>query len=117
TTENGRATLKRFSATNGKVDSVTAGNQDVGSYTANSDASKIVALISTATNIGDLFVIDAPLPASRVPLPRQITRVNEALFSTLDLSAPEEFTYNSFDGKRVQGWILKPPRFDASKKY
>jgi dipeptidyl aminopeptidase/acylaminoacyl peptidase len=48
---------------------------------------------------------------------RQITRVNDALFSTLDLSAPEEFWYKSFDGKDIQGWILKPPGFNASKKY
>src|SRR5439155_1097038 len=65
----------------------------------------------------DLYVMDAAPPASRLPPPRQITRVNEGLFTTLDLTAPEEFWYNSFDGKRVQGWVLKPPRFNASKKY
>jgi dipeptidyl aminopeptidase/acylaminoacyl peptidase len=117
TSDNGRANLKRFSVADGRIDSVTTGNQEIVAYTANSDASKIVALISTPMNIGDLFVIDASRPSSPVPLPRQITRVNEGLFSTLDLTAPEEFWYNSFDGKRVQGWILKPPRFDASKKY
>src|SRR5205814_183015 len=114
TTENGRANLKRFSIADGKVDSVTAGNQDVVSYTASADGSRIVTLVSTPVNIGDLFVIDAKAPRAA---PRQITRVNEGLFSTLDLTAPEEFSYNSFDGKRIQGWILKPPRFDASKKY
>ncbi len=114
TTENGRANLKRFSATDGKVDSVTTGNHDVVSYTANSDASKIVALISTPMNIGDLFVIS---PLAPRPSPLQITRVNEPLLSTLDLTAPEEFWYNSFDGKRIQGWILRPPGFSASKKY
>jgi dipeptidyl aminopeptidase/acylaminoacyl peptidase len=114
TTENGRANLKRFSVTDGKVDSVTVGKQDVEAYTASADGSKIVALISTPTNIGDLFVID---PASRSSASRQITRVNDALFSALDLTAPEEFWYNSFDGKRIQGWILKPPHFEASKKY
>src|SRR5437868_468812 len=114
TTENGRANLKRFSIAAGKVDSVTAGNQDVVSYTASADGSRIVTLVSTPVNIGDLFVVDANAPRAA---PRQITRVNEGLFSTLDLSAPEEFWYNSFDGKRIQGWILKPPRFDASKKY
>jgi dipeptidyl aminopeptidase/acylaminoacyl peptidase len=117
TTENGRSNLKRFSASDGKVDSLTTGNQDVVAYTASADGSKLVALISTATNIGDLFVFDATPPASRLPSPRQITRVNEGLFSTLDLPAPEEFQYNSFDGRRIQGWILKPTRFDASKKY
>jgi len=114
TTENGTANLKRISL-EGKVDSLTAGKQEVIAYTASADGSKLVALISTATNIGDLFVVDA----SRLPLPtsRQVTHVNEALFSTLDIPVPEEFWYNSFDGKRVQGWILKPPHFDASKKY
>jgi dipeptidyl aminopeptidase/acylaminoacyl peptidase len=115
TTENGRANLKRFSVADGKVDSLTTGDQDVESYTANADGSKLVALVSTPVNIGDLFILDA----SRVPLPasRQITHVNDALFSTLDVSSPEEIWYTSFDGKRIQGWILKPPRFDASKKY
>ncbi|HEX9309808.1 MAG TPA: S9 family peptidase, partial [Gemmatimonadaceae bacterium] len=114
TTENGRANLKRFSMADGKVDSVTTGNHDVVAYTASADGSKIVALISTPTNIGDLYVVDAATPRA---VPRQITHVNEALFNTLDLTAPEEFWYKSFDGHRIQGWILKPPHFDASKKY
>jgi len=29
----------------------------------------------------------------------------------------EEIDYDSFDGKPMQGWIVKPPDFDASKKY
>ncbi|MGZ6150241.1 MAG: S9 family peptidase [Gemmatimonadaceae bacterium] len=114
TAENGRANLRRFSAADGKVDSVTTGAQDVEAYSASADGSKIVTLVSTPTNIGDLYVVDASTPRSA---PRQITHMNDGLFSTLDLSAPEEFWYNSFDGKRIQGWILKPPHFDASKKY
>ncbi|HEY3112651.1 MAG TPA: S9 family peptidase [Gemmatimonadaceae bacterium] len=114
TTENGRANLKRFSAADGKVDSVTTGDHDVVAYTATPDGSKIVALISTPTNIGDLFIVDAGATRSA---PRQITRVNEGLFSTLDLTTPEEFWYKSFDGKRIQGWILKPSHFNASRKY
>ena len=113
-TENGRANLKRFSASDGKVDSVTTGDHEVVSYSASADGSKLVTLISTPVNIGDLFLVDAN--AARSPL-RQITHVNSALFSALDLSTPEELWYKSFDGKRVQGWILKPPHFDASKKY
>jgi dipeptidyl aminopeptidase/acylaminoacyl peptidase len=33
------------------------------------------------------------------------------------LTAPEEIDYTSFDGKRIQGWIQKPPDFDPQKKY
>jgi len=114
TTENGTANLKRFSTADGKVDSVTTGDHEVVSYSASADGSKIVTLVSTATNIGDLYVVDANTAR---PTPRQITHINEPLFSQLDLSVPEEFWYKSFDGRRVQGWILKPPHFDASKKY
>ena len=112
--ERGNANLKRFSTTDGRVDSLTRGNQEVMSYTATSDGGKIVALVSTPTNIGDLFALDV---SSSQPAPRQITHVNDALFSTLELPTPEEFWYTSFDGKRVEGWILKPPHFNASKKY
>jgi dipeptidyl aminopeptidase/acylaminoacyl peptidase len=114
TAENGRANLKRFSTADGKIDSVTTGDHEVVSYTASADGSRIITLISTALNIGDLFVVDANSPRAA---PKRITRVNDSLFSTLDLGAPEEIWYNSFDGKRIQGWILKPPGFDASKKY
>jgi dipeptidyl aminopeptidase/acylaminoacyl peptidase len=114
TAENGRANLKRFSVTDGKIDSVTTGDHEVVSYTATSDGSKFVTLISTPVNIGDLYVVESNTVRAA---PRQITHVNDALFSTLALSTPEEFWYKSFDGKRIQGWILKPPQFDASKKY
>ena len=114
TTENGRANLKRFSTTDGKIDSVTTGDHDVEAYSASGDGSKIVTLVSTPTNIGDLYVVDASTPR---PGARQITHMNDGLFSTLDLSAPEEFWYKSFDGRSIQGWILKPPHFDASRKY
>jgi acylaminoacyl-peptidase len=29
----------------------------------------------------------------------------------------EELTFDSFDGKAMQGWMIKPPGFDPSKKY
>ena len=43
--------------------------------------------------------------------------MNAELFSDIRQSEPEEIWYKSFDGKNIQGWILKPPDFDASKKY
>jgi dipeptidyl aminopeptidase/acylaminoacyl peptidase len=43
--------------------------------------------------------------------------VNEPLESQLDLATAETFWYKTFDGRRIQGWVMKPPHFDASKKY
>ena len=110
--EHGRANLKRIDATTGKVEALSTGDHEVISYTATPDASKIAMVISTSVNIGDLFLLDTA--GGKL---QQLTHVNEELFSQLNLTHPEEFWYTSFDGKKVQAWIQKPPNFDPSKKY
>lgn len=49
---------------------------------------------------------------------RKLTALNDDLFAGKDLGEVEEIWYkSSHDGQDIQGWILKPPGFDASKKY
>ncbi len=49
---------------------------------------------------------------------KRITRLNDDLFAHKTLGAVEEIWYkSSFDGRDIQGWIVTPPDFDASKKY
>jgi acylaminoacyl-peptidase len=49
---------------------------------------------------------------------RTLTQVNEGLLSARTLGQVEEIWYESSkDQRKIQGWILKPPGFDASKKY
>lgn len=110
--EHGQANLKRIDAATGKVEALTSGNHDVMSYSSTPDASRMALVISTSTNIGDLFLLDTA--AGKLT---QLTRVNEELSSQLNLTGPEEIWYTSFDGKKIQGWIQKPPNFDPSKKY
>jgi dipeptidyl aminopeptidase/acylaminoacyl peptidase len=118
TAEHGSSNLRRVAVATGQVTPVTDGQQAVMEYTATPDASRIAVVFSTQTNIGDLFMVDADRgPQEAAPAPRQITRVNEDLFENIAQSEPEEIWYTSFDGKKIQGWILKPTDFDASKKY
>jgi dipeptidyl aminopeptidase/acylaminoacyl peptidase len=112
--ERGDANLVRFDVETGKPDPVFKGSHAVQSYSASSDRRRIVALAATPTNIGDLFVLPSVSGGGE---PKHITRVNEALFSKLKLSEPEEIWWTSFDGKRIQGWLLHPPDFDRTKKY
>ena len=107
--ERGSANLKRVTISTSKVEALTEGKFAVGAFTSTPDGATIAATISTQTNIGDLFMIDAK--------PRQITKVNRELFSDIQQSEPEEIWYKSFDGKNIQAWILKPPDFDPGKKY
>ena len=47
-----------------------------------------------------------------------ITNLNESLLSRRVLGETEEVWYtSSFDGRKIQGWIVKPPFYDPSKKY
>ncbi len=47
-----------------------------------------------------------------------LTALNRELFQQKRLGAVEEFHFaSSKDQRRIQGWIVKPPDFDASKKY
>jgi len=47
----------------------------------------------------------------------QISHMNDDLFSTLDIPAPEVVWYKGAGGTRIQAWLFKPPKFDARKKY
>ena len=111
--EKGRSNLIRVSADTGKIEPITDGAHDVAAYSATPDATKIAAVLSTQTSIGDLATIEI---ARRLP-PRLITHVNADLFNGIQQSEPEELWYKSFDGTNIQGWILKPPDFDPAKKY
>ncbi len=51
------------------------------------------------------------------PQPRALTTTNAELISKLALASPESVTVSGAGGTPVQMWIIKPPGFDAAKKY
>lgn len=54
---------------------------------------------------------------SRDEKPVPLTHHNDALLADLDVSKAEGFTFKGADNDIVSGWLIKPPGFDASKKY
>ncbi|MDX6385937.1 MAG: hypothetical protein QOK48_3510 [Blastocatellia bacterium] len=108
----GRANLGVFDAGSGKETDITTGNQAVVSFRATPDAAKFALVISTPTRVGDIFWLEG-----QGRQPKQLTHLNDELFAKLNLTEPEEVWYTSFDGKKIQAWVQKPPDFDAGKKY
>jgi dipeptidyl aminopeptidase/acylaminoacyl peptidase len=49
--------------------------------------------------------------------PHPITHLNDALLSLLDLPKLEDFWFTAKDGTKLQGFLIRPPGFDAAKKY
>jgi dipeptidyl aminopeptidase/acylaminoacyl peptidase len=48
---------------------------------------------------------------------RQVTHTNDALLARLEMNSPEKFWFDGAEGTRVQAMLLRPPQFDAKKKY
>jgi dipeptidyl aminopeptidase/acylaminoacyl peptidase len=112
TAERGRANLERFDAETGVVTPVTHGDQEVVSYSATPDGSRLALVISTPTVLGDLYVLDAATGKLTA-----IAHPNEELFSQIELTAPEEIAYKSFDGREIHAFVQKPVGYEAGKKY
>ncbi|HKP93376.1 MAG TPA: S9 family peptidase [Chthoniobacterales bacterium] len=55
----------------------------------------------TATNL-------APIP---------VTKMNEAVLSQVDMQPMESFTFPGANNEEVEGFIIRPPGFDSTKKY
>ena len=120
--ERGSANIKRITIDDARLEAVTDGPQDVMSFTASRDASTLAAVVSTPLTLGDVNVVKAWPERSRRPTagtsaPVAVTHFNDRLFERLNLTQPEELWYQAFDDKRIHGWILKPPGFDARRKY
>ncbi|HYW40530.1 MAG TPA: S9 family peptidase [Terriglobales bacterium] len=58
-----------------------------------------------------------PLPPRAMPQSRQLTHLNDAVLSQVAMSPLEPFWFEGTKGDKVQGFLVKPPNFDASKKY
>ncbi len=60
---------------------------------------------------------DVAVGGKRRPTKR-LTALNDDLFGHKELAVVEEIRFpSSFDGREIQGWIAKPPGFDATEKY
>jgi acylaminoacyl-peptidase len=109
-----------YSATlDGAVEPLTSGPQRLGSaYAAASpltiSANGMIAVTRTSPlEPTDIVVFPANEPSRRT----QVTFANESLMKVRKPGTVEEIEYPSFDGRKIQGWIIKPPDFDPSKKY
>ncbi len=58
-----------------------------------------------------------PLPQCAVSKARPLSHVNDVLLSQVEMSPIETFWFEGAKGDKVQGFLVKPPNFDASNKY
>ena len=58
-------------------------------------------------------------PCGHLPPPpiHKLTHVNDAILSKVAMSPLEPFWFEGAHGDKIEGFLVKPPNFDASKKY
>ncbi len=101
-----------FAPLNGQPRQVTTGAHMLGVSDIAADGT-VIGTLTAPTVPGDIVSFNVRRPADI----RTLTDVNGDVLFGKKLGQVEEIWYTSVDNFRVQGWIVKPPDFDASKKY
>lgn len=97
---------------NGRISQVTSGTHML----------SISSMIEGGVAVGTLTSQLKPADVVRIDFGNngrieQLTAVNEDILADKKLGDVEEIWYTSTDDTRIQGWIVKPPDFDASNEY
>ncbi len=101
-----------FASRDGGVRPATRGIHMLGVHSMSDDG--VVAGVRTSfQSPPDVVVFPIEAPDAL----KQLTAVNDDVLADRRLGEVEEIWYESSDGTRVQGWIVKPPDFDAAEKY
>ena len=104
--------LFRIDLAGKEIRPVTSGPRAVRNVEINDHANKLVYTVNDFKHLDDLYVADLSGQSER-----QLTRLNQALWSRLELQEVERITYKSADGWDVDGFFVKPLGWEQGKKY
>lgn len=104
--------VARFDLARGEARDVTGPGEDVVCGSASADGTRVALTVGGPGTPGDLWVYEVGSGRRT-----RLHGPNDALLAESPLGEVEEFWCDSFDGRRVQGWIVKPPGFDPSKRH
>tara|TARA_R110002020_G_scaffold122487_8_gene278088 strand:- start:53072 stop:55087 length:2016 start_codon:yes stop_codon:yes gene_type:complete len=106
--ESGTSIIASIAPSGKEFSKVLPGNHSVAKFDLKGEA--IVPLLSTAGQPYDLFSMEGGTL-------KQLTFTNTDLIADKKLASVEKIHFNSMDGTAIEGFVVKPPDFDPSKKY
>ncbi len=109
--DKGNVSLFRLSVRERKLETIIDSGSNH-SLRITPDGSTIVFIRESIDKPSDLYAMD--VSGRNI---RRLTSLNENRVSMLDMHPWEEFWFDGEDATRVQGFIVKPPAFDATKRY
>jgi dipeptidyl aminopeptidase/acylaminoacyl peptidase len=116
--QRGRQPIYVASLADGTVRKLIDGfNDDV---QPSADGRLLIFTRSTAARPTEIYTarLDGIVPAGQGGDPAvQLTHENDEMMRQYGLRDAEEMTWQGAEGAQVQGWLFRPPGFDASRKY
>ncbi|NOT33201.1 MAG: S9 family peptidase [Candidatus Eisenbacteria bacterium] len=108
----GGAMLVRVDLASGEVRELTPIQRDISVGSATPDGRRWALTVGSPTTPGDLAIFDTANGELRT-----LYAPNQDWLAEIALGAIEEIWYPSFDGKQIQGWMVRPPDFDPKGSY
>src|SRR5262245_47772089 len=108
----GAAHLAHCDLATGRVDDLTGPEVEVIAGSVSADGRRVAMTLGSLETPGDLHVYDL----ERRALVR-LWGANDELLAGAKLGEVETFEVASFDGTRIQAWLVKPADFDPRKQY
>ena len=109
-----------FVGSSGSARAVTSGEHMISSFAMAPKAGANlvgVAVRSSYKQPADLVRVALRGATAKAGDLTQLTNVNDDVLGRIKLGDVERIRYTSTNGTPVDGWIVKPPNFDPSKKY
>ena len=101
-----------------KVDLIAGVRGHADDLSLGENGSQIVFNVMSIAAPNEIFRVKPNLSGTdTLPHNEQLTHMNDALLSQIDMQPLESFTFKGANDDEVQGFMVKPPGFDPSKKY
>ncbi len=109
---NGSQLIMRTSIENPAPELIAGEGVTMHSQSANRATGRIAYQIGTMSDPCQIGVLDLKTRQAKT-----LTNFNSDILNDVDLGQVEEVWFKGPDGNDLQGWILKPPSFDPTRKY
>jgi dipeptidyl aminopeptidase/acylaminoacyl peptidase len=106
------STNVHFVSTSGDVSKITDATHSLSGLSISKNG-QVATVQSNFQQPGDLVTFSVKNPQAI----KKLVDVNADLLTDMKLGDAEELWFESKDGLKVQGWLIKPAGFDATKKY
>jgi len=113
--DTGSTNLFYVPASGGKPTRIFKGKCHIKGYSIEGRTKKAAIVYADIYNPGDIVISPAGYGGENKS--KKLTNLNSFLHGEVKQAKTKEVMFSSFDGTKVQGWMVFPPNFNSNRKY